>query len=1282
MMKLLREKYWKLKPSFDLLSDELILTQAWKKSHSYIRTRNWYADTLALDVSALTIEESVKKWRSDLGPNLTTHKAELILAGKSETWEFSDKQGWQPTELVSSSKSKSGKSNSRLPLRPLSHLSVRDQTYATAVMLCLADCIESRQGECTEDPFSDQRNKVCSYGNRLVCDWRSPHDAWFRWGNSESYRKFFVDYQNFLSRPASIGQSIQKNLSGEREVYIVSLDLKSFFNSIDLAHLNDLLLKMSNEDKSTHTSDKDEVFWLTAKRVLNWTWDIDEVKHATKLGLKDVAKGLPQGLVASGFFANVYMIEFDEAIISKIDKPITKTQSVWLHDYCRYVDDLRLVVSAEINNTEELKGIVDKFVQEILDNSSRSTLKINKDKTKVNPVADLASSGSMSHRLRSVQQELSGPNDRDSLDTTLGILESLLTPPSSAPGKNTPPSNKHERQLYTLIQYDHDVRADTLKRFAANRLESVVKEKRRISLSMVSETDNELLADTENELLAKKLIHAWTTDPSLVLLIRKAMEIYPDAKLFEPVLQVIFDRSSFADAADRSGSKKNSDTINQAIMNFLLADLFRCGVDFVYYFNKMDFPSSLEPKSILELLSRFAVKTLNREFKYATFVRRQALMLLAALNRPTLVGNLKSSDNSKSPNFDGIQQLTLQNELLRILSGLDIQYRHQTAVLFEIASQITGQYDSYARRFLEIASKRTTRRLNDRLLPFAKRGGLFWENIWTELEQNRKQYSPVLDEFKWARPYRSHTLRRDKQTLFDLITSNDHIFAYEHSLLKLAKALLMHFKATEAFFPISLHGIPIKLGKDSTWNELHRPSTDIHILKDEVASDKSKDPRYIIPNWIDDDEDKRKVYWIGMVLRAAILGSPDYTGNLWHNSKVDSYKGVKATWFKRRMAMMHSPESMVGEDATVSDWFSELLMKCLQWPGFEVSKIQHRDIAGAADISQLIQVIENRIVKLDSLYCGVTDVPSLPTRVGPNLDLNNFRIVTVQPVLPKPEWFTNDIELNRATVRASHREHIASVCSLVYKTLETRSSAAGNKDKRSANLIVFPEISVHIDDQDLIKSLADKTKAIVFAGMVFNQKDGKLVNFGRWFIPNYRGTERTWMFRDQGKQNLIPLEKANEVQSHRPCQHFLEVFGDDGNSRLITGAICYDATDINLSADLRDKSDLFIVAAYNPDVATFDNMAKALHWHMYQHVVIANIGIYGGSTIQAPYKQPYDKIIAHVHGSGQIAINMADIDLDAFTRKVEEYKQVKSRPAGFERDRVRATVIRRKRKHR
>jgi hypothetical protein len=61
-MKLIAEKYQKLRPEIEYLSDEVIIAQAWKKTHKYMRTHNWYADTLALDISALGLEGNSASW--------------------------------------------------------------------------------------------------------------------------------------------------------------------------------------------------------------------------------------------------------------------------------------------------------------------------------------------------------------------------------------------------------------------------------------------------------------------------------------------------------------------------------------------------------------------------------------------------------------------------------------------------------------------------------------------------------------------------------------------------------------------------------------------------------------------------------------------------------------------------------------------------------------------------------------------------------------------------------------------------------------------------------------------------------------------------------------------------------------------------------------------------------------------------------------------------------------------------------------------------------------------
>ena len=75
---------------------------------------------------------------------------------------------------------------------------------------------------------------------------------------------------------------------------------------------------------------------------------------------------------------------------------------------------------------------------------------------------------------------------------------------------------------------------------------------------------------------------------------------------------------------------------------------------------------------------------------------------------------------------------------------------------------------------------------------------------------------------------------------------------------------------------------------------------------------------------------------------------------------------------------------------------------------------------------------------------------------------------------------------------------------------------------------------------------------------------------------------------------------------------------------------------------------MFIVSAMNKDVKTFDSMVSALRYHMYQHVLIANSGEFGGSTAQGPYDQEHKRLVSHVHGAQQIAVSVFDINVDDF----------------------------------
>lgn len=489
-MKLITEKYRSLKPSIDYLADEVVIAQAWKKTHGYIRTFNWYADTLALDVSALGIEENARKWAAQINKRQPLYPLEFVPAAKSETWHIDKKNGWCPKEIGQPR-------NDNPPIRPLAHITIRDQTWATAAMMCLADAVETAQGDCSHrggNFFDAQHRRVYSYGNRLVCEWKENHTAWFRWGNSDIFRKFFVDYQNFLKRPIEIGRAVADHES--KHVFIVNLDLSKFYDHIDRGILIERLRKISKQFSHPDCP----VFWEALQRLTDWKWTDEGKNISEQLGLT-LGEGLPQGLVASGFFANAYMIEFDQYVGKSIGKEIDRADNIILHDYCRYVDDLRLVISAETENTKSIREKVNKWITKRLQLSAGPTLTLNLKKTKVTPLPDLDNSGSMFNRIEMVQSDLSGPADRDMLNVAIGTLESFLATENNG---EIITSAKKDTKLIQLANYEHDIRADTLKRFAANRLESIMRSKRGITSYNTNAVAQNSPIENESELLAKK----------------------------------------------------------------------------------------------------------------------------------------------------------------------------------------------------------------------------------------------------------------------------------------------------------------------------------------------------------------------------------------------------------------------------------------------------------------------------------------------------------------------------------------------------------------------------------------------------------------------------------------------------------------------------------------------------------------------------------------------------------------------------------------------------------
>lgn len=1231
-MKQLDRKYYNLKPHSEYLSDQYILGLAWKKADGFVRNYNWYSNLLSLDKVTFNIQNEIINWSNSIKRG--TYKGRdlnLIPAPKATKWSISGSK-WALEE-------------DDIELRPLADIYIKDQTVSTAVLMCVADALESRQKNCSlaEQSYSDHmKNEMVSYGNRLLCDWERGV-ARFRWGGSEFYRKYSTDYRAFLQRSVHTGRETQKKVGMASEVYVVHIDLKNFFDSIKVDLLFDKLesvVRSHYEEYHNSIYSSDLGFWRKARSFFLWHWSEESKNIATELDMI-LPIGLPQGLASSGALSNAYLLDFDEIVVGKLQKRIGD-EKLYLHDYCRYVDDLRFVVSAELQTKADIQNIVEKFVQSLLDISlDRSVddlqyLDVNCGKTKVFDLGDLDHDSSLSNRVNELQSEIGAScvAERNTLEASIPALQHLL--------ESNQEGTQGAEQLFPSIGIDSAIKMDSLRRFSAYRLSSTLKQK-----SLLIPPKDMFFLENEAKVISKKLITVWLKDPSNMVVFRNAIEISPISELYCSIINEVH----------RRVNARRADKKDRYIMIYILSDIFRSVIDIIA---SLSGARKVEYKRLINDTTAIAQKILHSDKSLPSYLYEQAQFYLITVNQPFL-------DSGKASRYiEKFHQVLMKKELQ--------DFKSSDGYLFELTAQITSDYQTSAAFLLSDSLKPNVRK--SILKAYAFKGGEFWCAIWNELRRTKKK--KLLNMFRWAAPKEEQSPVSKVHHLSTVLNFRINPFMYEHALLKLGIALVDLLKQNENEVwrsngeQLSPNEIKVEIHGAHTWHDLWKADCKISCMP-EPKSENLFDPRFETPRWLISDtytlEDEKKIYWICSLLRSAALGSVDFTQRNDLKESRKGYLGIKTQWFKRRMGMLHSPESIVGSFGTISDWFAHLLQHCLQWPGFSSSYIEEEEMLQITNIDDFQACLKNRLQLLNSKICISSKIPTIPTIVNrPNLQSNLFRVVTIQQLLPREEHFhPADVTLSDPSIRWKHREHLAEICKLTEQTLDAKLKTLSQNFNSSADLIVFSEVAVHPDDEDLIRNLALKTKAIIFAGFVFTEEDGRVINKSRWIIPDKAEFGMQWRVRDQGKHHMTPGEKSLGVSGYRPCQHIIEIEGCTEGPFKLTGAICYDATDICLAADLRDKTDMFVIAAHNKDVNTFDNMASALQWHMYQHIVITNTGEYGGSTIQAPYKEKHHKLISHAHGSNQIAISTADIDLAAFRRKVKEYKKTKAEPAGFNR---------------
>lgn len=1280
-MSVVDARYERLMPSLELLADEAVLAQAWKKSDTYIRRHNWYADTLELEQVSLLLPQTLKEWQRQVSTN--DHSAasplRLVPAPKNGKWYFPSKAeggDWKFKAILN----KAGKVEQTEPdLRPLAHVSIREQVLASAVMLCLADAVETLQGN--TDPASygskvQARQRVCSYGNRLFCDWLEESDdkqhARFRWGNATTYSQFFVDYERFLERPAEVCREALPSLHDER-LFVVKLDLAKFYDCVSqpavVSRLRTLYQRYATEFAIPYSEVEAQPFWQAVEKIVSWHWNPSDSTRRSDLKL-----GLPQGLVASGFFANAYMHDFDQMVVAglrqRLGIPIQINGvkvSARLLDYCRYVDDMRVVVaipteSAQNLALETLAGDMSNWVNKLIEDCFKDAangLETKKEKSEAVAWEDFAVQGSTSRFMRGVNGQISTAPDPATLLQATGSLDHLLWLADALDDANDVDENP--LLLARISRPRADVRDDTVKRFAANRLRQVLRMRRSMAdpelpaedaLTNIEVSERQAL-DHEMETIARKLIACWSRNPALASVLRCGLDIFPSAKLVRPVLQAL--TLKLEHAAPPS---------EREVALFVLADLFRAGAVETGLHRPESYPESADITGYRQELLQAAL-ALAENGALPWYLHQQAALFLAVMQYPVTL----------PPSTELASYSALHDALRHTPPTTADASNALTAGL--LVMRITGQRDKFVIWLGNWLQRLTVKEANSLIDDIAMIEARLLGELHSSWQRSGKAGWVKHLERYLPKGHAQDTSARlkdwpkGKRSLPAIVAHPENPFVQENALLKLAAELLKaeHSSCLDND-GLGLDWLSIECGD---WNKIQHPDTSLTLIV--KAPNKIVHPWNEKPSWCSGE--MAWAYRLGRLLRSAIIGESDFTTRFFpvREEQFDRYRGLQSSWYKRRMGLMPLSRGLGEEPTPISPWLNELVMRLLQWPGLEINRTDIEGFSAVRQPSDLLKLVKARLAEQGHIYGRQSNLPAylLPVECSPKSNLREFKVALVQTLMPRDSDFSGgDPLMWTATYRARHRAHLAAMCRLLGQQL-TASRFANCKtsvqQKNLLDLIVFPELAIHPDDMWLLHRLSDSTGALIFAGQTFVEHPylKKPINRAVWLLRQESAAGRQIIRAYQGKQHGIPWESTAGIEGHRPYQVLVRLQDHFGEAATLTGAVCYDATDLKLAADMRDLSDGFVIAALNKDIGTFDNMTAALQFHMYQPVLLSNTGQYGGSNAQAPFKAHHERQIAHVHGNNQAIVSVFEVDLLAFQRTatVKLAKEKKAAPAGY-----------------
>ena len=1233
-----------LNPSLDDLRLECVLMQAWKKTSSYLRTHSWYADMLGIDYQSLRIPTFLAELQKaiDSYATWTPEPLEMVPAPKTQQWYVDDSGNWKPQPNKDYQKR----------LRPLAHVALRDQVVATAIMLCLADRVETRMSDPRLPIDSEEnRRRVLAYGHRLLCDLTDDGRLRHRWGSSKLYRQYFQDYQTFLRRPRVVAESMDSN-SPEFEIGIVQSDLSKFYDRVQPDLLRQKIEQLRQEGD-------DPRFFEFAGRVFDWQWA--DTKRAERHSREQDLEGfmnvaLPQGLVASGFFANVVMQDFEATLRDALGRVIHEALGITLLDAAYYVDDFRLAVriprSAPGLAEDDVRDGISTWLQRQLDTTA-SGLVLEQSKTAVTVEGrDRRFLVPQSLAAQRIQSDTSGVFDMLHGTELIGAIEGFFHTQKRYSTETKPEEVGRTGLLVGLS----DMRDETAARFAAGRFRRTFR-----SLRPILHADNQdvepevrptheepddeggehnlvlskVQLDERAKLFAALLIEEWTANPANVRLLRVALDMYPDPEFLEEVLRVL--KPGWAVDGSRGARRE--------IRLYCLAELFRAGATETGIVSDDDcLPEGVDVDRYHQRLLQEAGEVFNQlvsgqstSSRLPWYLMQQVFLYLSARERfPETVTQLGAK---------GGPLLALHRRFAKFLGGdwpAGLDERSRFLVIGRTGFSLDGLTDRVAQRKVSPAFLSRIEACSP------STAAALWEAA-------RPAASNALTQMAERLGLEPRQAPEGTTSLASLTSLKLNPFFTELNLLRLACWLL---GLPEDSFNTPLTPWQIECGVQSDGQSDGFPRIDPNSFRIR-RSVGTGIPLFSPPEWCETPEERRR-YQIGALLRFAIRGTTDFFAGAPNvpRDALPRYTRSISHWEQQRYSGYQGRTAFGPPWLPISSFMEDLLYDLLRWPGSGLSVTSRSP-------SEIKEAIASRLNALEVQYGTHSRTlfleQSAPLLYRPTRDTRRpLRIGVVQTVIPDLDDYANYAtapELSSdPAFRLRHRAHLAAALEAVNQMRRLRDTHRGvaRHDGQTIDLLILPELAVHPDDVGpLLVPFARKHRCILLFGVVYHAEPrlpgSPLINSCQWLIPAWtRANGFQLRTVEQGKRHIIEAEKGLTPPpvGFRPVQWLVEYkwsSNPDHRPLTITASVCYDATDLTLAADLRSRSDLYIICALNQDVGTFDRMSEALHYHMYQGVLLVNNGQFGGSSFFIPFDKPFHRQIFHFHGQPQASIAFAEI---------------------------------------